>query len=63
MLDGDREAEGQPFFDLGGAAHSPDHRLMAWSADIKGSEFFTIRVRDLDSGADREETFPAHRAT
>lgn len=52
MLDGDRQAEGHPFFDLGGADHSPDHQLLAWGADIKGSEYFTIRVRDLESGAD-----------
>ena len=52
MLDGDKEAEGQPFFDLGGADHSPDHRLMAWGADIKGSEYFTIRVRNLENGTD-----------
>jgi oligopeptidase B len=58
LLDGDKEAEGHPFFDLGAAAHSPDHRLMAWSADIKGSEFFTIRVRDLDTGTDRDESVP-----
>ena len=25
--------------------HSPDHRLEAWSADLRGSEYFTIRVR------------------
>ena len=59
MLDGDKEAEGHPFFDLGGADHSPDHRLMAWSADIKGSEYFTIRVRDLESGADLPDEVPA----
>jgi oligopeptidase B len=55
MLDGDREAEGLPFFDLGDASHSPDHRLMAWSADVKGSEYFTIRVRDLETGQDHDD--------
>ncbi|HEV2605213.1 MAG TPA: S9 family peptidase [Microvirga sp.] len=55
MLDGDREAEGLPFFDLGDASHSPDHRLMAWSADVKGSEYFTIRVRDLATGTDHDD--------
>ncbi|MDF2688573.1 MAG: peptidase, partial [Microvirga sp.] len=58
MLDGDREAEGHPFFDLGGADHSPDHRLLAWGEDIKGSEYFTIRVRDLESGADLPDAVP-----
>ncbi|MDQ4136967.1 MAG: S9 family peptidase, partial [Pseudomonadota bacterium] len=58
LLDGDREAEGHPFFDLGDASHSPDHRLMAWSADVKGSEYFTIRLRDLASGADLQDTVP-----
>ncbi len=58
MLDGDKEAGSQAFFDLGGADHSPDHRLMSWGADIKGSEYFTIRVRDLQSGADLEDEIP-----
>src|SRR5688500_14112528 len=49
LLDGDKEGEGLAFFDLGGAEHSPDHRLIAWSADTKGSEYFAIRVRDLDT--------------
>jgi oligopeptidase B len=52
LLDGDAEGEGHAFFDLGGARHSPDHRFLAWSADTKGSEFFTLRIRDLDTGAD-----------
>jgi oligopeptidase B len=28
---------------------------MAWSCDLKGSEYFTIRVRDLATGIDRDE--------
>ncbi len=58
LLDGDREAAGHPFFDLGAADHSPDHRLLAWSADIKGSEYFTIRVRDLASGRELADEIP-----
>lgn len=46
LLDGDALAEGRAFFQLGSSSHSPDHRLQAWSADDKGSEFFTLRVRD-----------------
>ncbi|MFL5117036.1 MAG: S9 family peptidase [Microvirga sp.] len=52
LLDGDAEAKGAAFFDLHDADHSPDHRLLAWSADTKGSELFTIRVRDLATGKD-----------
>ena len=52
LLDGDAMAKGLPYFDFGGTRHSPDHRLEAWSADVRGSEFFTIRVRDWQTGAD-----------
>jgi len=52
MLDGDKEAGGHAFFDLGGADHSPVHPLMSWGADIKGPEYFSIRVRDLQTGSD-----------
>lgn len=58
LLDGDKEAENHAFFDLGGSEHSPDHRLMAWGADIKGSEYFTIRVRDLAAGEDLSDEVP-----
>jgi oligopeptidase B len=58
LLDGDKESEGHAYFDLGGAEHSPDHRLVAWSADVKGSEYFTIRVRDLHSGAELPDEVP-----
>ena len=43
------------YFRFGGARHSPDHRLQAWSADIKGSEYFSVRVRDWADGADRDD--------
>jgi oligopeptidase B len=46
VLDGDELAADHEYFKFGGSRHSPDHRLEAWSADIKGSEYFTIRVRD-----------------
>ena len=55
VLDGDQLAAEHEYFKFGGARHSPDHRLEAWSADIKGSEYFSIRVRDWVSGADRDD--------
>jgi oligopeptidase B len=52
MLDADALSEDHEFFDLGDAEHSPDHRLLAWSADEAGSELYLIRVRDLSTGED-----------
>ena len=53
LLDGNKEAEGQAFFRLAALSHSPDHLKLAWAVDTKGSEYFTIRIRDLETG---EET-------
>ena len=52
LLDGDALGEGKAFFQFGGVRPSPDHKLVAWSSDDKGSELFTLRVRDLGSGHD-----------
>src|SRR4051812_41824468 len=52
ILDGDALAAGHDYFKFGGTRHSPDHRLEAWSADVKGSEYFAVRVRDWTTGAD-----------
>jgi oligopeptidase B len=55
VLDGDQLAETEEYFKFGGTRHSWDHRLEAWSADVKGSEYFTIRVRDWATGADLDD--------
>jgi oligopeptidase B len=55
VLDGDLLAKEHEYFKFGGARHSPDHRLEAWSADIKGSEYFTLRVRDWANGTDLDD--------
>jgi oligopeptidase B len=55
LLDGDKLAEGKAFFQFLDARHSPDHARVAWSADDKGSEIFTLRVRDIEKGADLED--------
>ena len=56
ILDGDALAKASDYFKFGGRRHSPDHRLEAWSADLRGSEYFTIRVRRWDSGEDLPDT-------
>jgi len=55
MIDVDGLASGKAYFNVAAAGHSPDHRLWAWSEDDQGSEYYAIRVRDLESG----ETLPA----
>ena len=45
-------AEGHDYFRLSGAAISPDGRLVAYATDTSGDERFTLKVRDIASGAD-----------
>ncbi|WP_457582627.1 S9 family peptidase [Ensifer canadensis] len=52
LLDGDKEAEGKPYFRLAGLDHSSDHSRGLWGYDDKGSEYFTLKVRDLATGDD-----------
>lgn len=52
ILDENIEADGHEYFALGAFDVGQQHRLLAWSADIDGSEEYTLRVRDLDSGID-----------
>ena len=55
VLDGDALAKDHTYFKFGGSRHSPDHKLQAWSADTKGSEYFSIRVRDWATGKDFDD--------
>ncbi len=50
LIDGNAEASGKTYWDLGAASHSPDHTLVAYSTDDKGSELYTVRIRDLATG-------------
>ena len=52
ILDGDALAKASEYFKFGGTRHSPDHQLEAWSADLRGSEYFTLRVRRWDTAED-----------
>ena len=52
LFDGDAEAEPYEYFRLAAFEHSPDQRLVAWAVDTNGSEYYTIRIRDLASNED-----------
>ena len=52
LLDVGAEAQGQKYYKLswGGPQHSRDGRLFGWAADLRGSDIFSILVRDVASG-------------
>ena len=50
LLDGNREAEGEAYFRVGDCEHSPDHRRLAYTLDLNGSERYRLFVRDIASG-------------
>ena len=52
LLDEEALSKGKAYFQVGAASHSPDHALYAWAADEQGSEYFTIRVKELAAGAE-----------
>ena len=58
LLDVNRLAEGHDYIFLGSFANSPDHRMFAYGADFDGSERFTIRVLDLETGETLSDTIP-----
>ncbi|QCI99163.1 S9 family peptidase [Agrobacterium larrymoorei] len=55
LLNGDKEAEGKEYFRLGGLDQSTDHSRGIWSYDDKGSEYYTLRIRDLANGNDLDD--------
>jgi len=52
LLDGDKEGAGKAYFRLAGIDHTSDHSRGLWGYDDKGSEYYTLRVRDLATGED-----------
>jgi oligopeptidase B len=52
LLDANRMAAGKANFRLGGLSHSPDHKLVAYATDEKGHEYFTLHLRDPETGED-----------
>jgi oligopeptidase B len=61
LLDGNALAAGKSYWDLGATAHSGHHTLLAYSTDDKGSELYTVRIRDLATGEDLADEIPDTR--
>ena len=52
LLDGDKEAQGKAYFRLAGLDATTDHSHALWGYDDKGSEYYTLRIRNLETGTD-----------
>ncbi len=59
LYDGDLEGKGEDFFRIADVDHSPDHRLIAYGVDRLGSEYYDIRIRDIETGDEYPETIPS----
>ena len=51
LIDENVLAEGQEYFSLGAASISQNGRYLAYSTDTTGSERYTARIKDLQTGA------------
>ena len=56
LLDENVLAEGHDYFSLGNFSISPDHRWLVYSTDTTGGERYTMRFRDLVTGAEADES-------
>ncbi|MAP94649.1 MAG: S9 family peptidase [Ponticaulis sp.] len=55
LFDGDEAGKGLAYFDTGEIQHSPDHTLLASAIDDKGSEFYTISIKNIETGEALED--------
>jgi oligopeptidase B len=65
MIDGNANAQGHDFYQVGGREISPNEQLLAYAEDTIGRRQFTIHVKDLTSGKvlpDQIENTPAAMA-
>ena len=46
------QAKAYKYFDLGQTAISPDQKVLAWAADVNGSEFYRLSFRSIENGTD-----------
>ncbi len=58
MLDEPKMGEGKGFFAVGGWGVSQDGHLLAWSDDTVGRRQYTLRVKNLETGAVLADVIP-----
>ncbi|MDC8832025.1 S9 family peptidase [Alteromonas gilva] len=50
LLDGNKMAEGESYFNIGSYAASPDNTLLAYTVDTVSRRLYTLRVKNIESG-------------
>jgi oligopeptidase B len=50
LIDGNALAAPHAYFNIASVAHSPDHSLIAYAVDTKGSEYCTVNVIEAETG-------------
>lgn len=58
LLDENVEAEGHEYFALSAFEVSHNSRFVAWSYDIDGSERYTLKIRDIETGENLSDEIP-----
>lgn len=56
MFDGNAMAKGKSYFSIGDIALNRNQDVAAWSYDDNGSEFYSIKLRDLTKGSDKRDS-------
>ena len=50
LVDGNALAAPHAYFRIASVTHSPDHRLIAYAVDSKGSEFYSVNIIEAHTG-------------
>jgi oligopeptidase B len=50
LVDGNALAKPHAYFRISAVAHSPDHKLIAYAVDTKGSEFYAVNIIEAATG-------------
>jgi oligopeptidase B len=58
LVDFNEVAGDSSYLGIGDFEVSPDHRIVAYSVDFDGDEIFTMRFKDLDTGAHLPDEIP-----
>lgn len=56
LLNEETESAGKAYYQVANTQHSPCHRYFAYAVDEQGSEIYTIRIRDIETGKELPES-------